>query len=63
MLSMFVIAAALILVALLFRLGLERRANQIGLMLSAESPQPVQPTTPAQPAPEEHPKASDWEEF
>ena len=34
MLSMFVIAAALILVSLLFRLGIEQRSNEIGLLLA-----------------------------
>lgn len=33
-LSLFIIAAALMLVALLFRLGIERRANEIGVLLA-----------------------------
>jgi len=40
LLSMFIIAAALMLVWLLFRLGVEQRASEIGLLLALGWPQP-----------------------
>ena len=39
--SMFLIAAAAMLVALLFRLGVERRSKEIGLLLAAGQPVPM----------------------